>query len=160
MASFEQVLPLIEGKAAELGVELFEARFFGSGARSVLRVTIDRAGGVSIEDCERVSVALGELLDEADFFGGKPYNLEVSSPGIDRPLKVERDFARITGRDVTLHLAAAVNGKKTVRGEVVSCADGVLVINTGAGKGKDKGTGTVNIQLAGILSGREEVRFR
>jgi ribosome maturation factor RimP len=101
---------------------------------------------------------LGELLDEQDFFDGKPYNLEVSSPGVDRPLKTERDFARIVGRDVTVHLSAAVNGKKTVRGEVVSCAGGVLAINTGKGKGKDNDS--VSVPLADILSGKEEVRFK
>jgi len=158
MASFEQVRPLIEEKVAELGLELFEARFFGSGSRSVLRVTIDRAGGVSIEDCETVSRALGDLLDERDFFDGKPYNLEVSSPGIDRPLKTERDFARIVGRDVTVHLGVAVNGKKMVRGEVVSCVDGVLVVDTGKGRGKDNNS--VSVLLADILSGKEEVRFK
>ncbi|MCL2218939.1 MAG: ribosome maturation factor RimP [Chitinispirillia bacterium] len=156
MASFEQIRPLIEAKIATFGVELFEARFFGSGPRSVLRVTIDRPGGVSIEDCERVSGALGEALDEANFFEGKPYTLEISSPGIDRPLKTERDFARITGRDVTLHLSAAVNGKKTVRGEVVSCVGGLLAINADKGKSND----TVTVPLADILSGREEVRFK
>jgi len=158
MASFEQIRPLIEAKTAELGVELFEARFFGAGARSVLRVTIDRAGGVSIEDCERVSKALGELLDEHDFFDGKPYNLEVSSPGIDRPLKTERDFVRIIGRNVTLHLSIEVNGKKCVRGTVLRCADGVLAVS--ADPGKNKESYSVNIRLADILSGKEEVRFK
>jgi ribosome maturation factor RimP len=154
MASFEQIRPLIEEKAAELGVELFDARFFGSGPRSVLRVTIDRAGGVSIADCETVSGAIGQMLDEQEFFDGKPYTLEVSSPGIDRPLKTERDFARIAGRDVTVHLGVPVNGKKSVRGSVVSCADGVLVIR-GSGGGD-----SVSIPLADILSGKEEIRFK
>jgi len=154
MASFEQVRPLLEAKIAELGVELFDARFFGASQRSILRITIDRAGGVSIEDCERVSGAAGALLDEQNFFDGKPYTLEVSSPGIDRPLKTERDFSRIAGRDVTLHLSVAVGGKKSLCGTVVGCADGVLVVGTG------KNNDSVSIRLADILSGREEVRFK
>jgi len=162
MASFEEIRPLIEPVVGELGAELFDARFFGAGSRSVLRVTIDKAGGVSIADCEAVSKAVGELLDEREFFGSKPYTLEVSSPGIDRPLKTERDFARIISRDVTVHLSVAVNGKKTVRGKVLECANGVLSIDISdsAGKNKDTGNNPVNIPLADILSGREEIRFK
>jgi ribosome maturation factor RimP len=152
MASFEQLRPFVEAKAAELGVELFDARFFGAGRRSVLRVTIDREGGVSVADCERVSGEIGALLDERDFFDGKPYTLEVSSPGIDRPLKTERDFRRIAGRDVTLHLGIAINGKKCLRGKVSGCAGGVLNIDTG----KER----VSVPIADILSGREDIRFK
>jgi ribosome maturation factor RimP len=152
MASFEQVRPLVESKVLELGLELFDARFFGAGGRSVLRLTIDRVGGVSIADCERVSGEIGGLLDEQEFFGGKPYTLEVSSPGIDRPLKTERDYARIVGRDVTVHLSVAINGKKGLRGEVLGCEDGVLSIDTGKAH--------VNIPLTNILSGKEEIRFK
>jgi ribosome maturation factor RimP len=152
MSFFEQARPLIESKTEELGVEFFDARFFGAGGRSILRITIDRPGGVSIADCERVSGAVGAMLDEGNFFDGKPYTLEVSSPGIDRPLKTERDFKRIAGRDVTLHLSAVVNGKKSLRGKVLDCAGGILNIDTG----KD----SVNVPLADILSGREEIRFK
>ena len=152
MASFEQVEPLIGAAAEGLGFELFDARFFGAGPRSVLRVTIDKDGGVSIADCERVSGAIGAVLDERDFFDGKPYTLEVSSPGIGRPLKTERDFSRVAGKDVTLNLSAAVNGKKSLRCKVISCADGKLNI--------DIGNDSVAIPLADILSGKEEITFK
>ena len=153
MASFEQVRPRIEAKIEELGLEFFDARFFGAGRRSVLRVIVDReGGGVSIADCERVSKALGSMLDEEEFFGEKPYTLEVSSPGIDRPLKTERDFKRIVGRDVVVHIDAAVGGQKSLRGAVLSCEGGVLSINIG----KD----TVSVPLADILSGKEDIRFK
>ena len=154
MASpLDSVRPLIEAAAAGQGVELFDARFFGSGSRSVLRVTIDKAGGVAVSDCERVSSAVGAVLDERDFFGGRPYTLEVSSPGIDRVLKTERDFARIVGREAALNLAAgaAVGGKRTVRGVIVGCEDGVITI--------DIGTESVRVPLADVVSGREELRF-
>jgi len=152
MSSLEQVRPLVEALAGELGVELFDARFFGAGGRSVLRLTIDRPGGVSVADCERVSGAVSELLDARDFFGGRPYTLEVSSPGVDRPLKEERDFRRIVGRDVTLHLSVAVEGKKSLRGVVLGCEGGLLNIEIESGP--------VSVPLADILSGREEVRFK
>jgi ribosome maturation factor RimP len=152
MTSFDEYVPLIRSTAEGLGFELFDARFFGSGPRSVLRVTIDKPGGVSVSDCERVSGAVGKLLDEEDFFGGKPYTLEVSSPGIDRPLKEERDYRRIIGRDVAVHLAEAVNGKKSLRGKVLGCEGGVLNIEIGGEP--------TQIPLASILSGKEEVKFK
>ncbi|MDR0330789.1 MAG: ribosome maturation factor RimP [Chitinispirillales bacterium] len=152
MAPLEQLKPLIESLAAEMGLELFDARFFGSGKRSVLRLTIDKRGGVAIADCERVSGAVGALLDERNFFGGRPYTLEVSSPGVDRPLKTERDFLRIVGREAALHLSVAVNGKKSLRGVVAGCSGGTLVI--------DIGSEPVRVPLADIVSGREEIRFK
>jgi ribosome maturation factor RimP len=145
------VRPLVEAAAAGEGVELFDARFFGSGSRSVLRVTIDKAGGVTVADCERVSSAVGALLDERDFFGGRPYTLEVSSPGIDRLLKTERDFARIAGREAVLNLGVAVGGKRTIRGVIAGCEDGTVTI--------DIGTESVRIPLADVVGGREELRF-
>jgi len=154
----DSVRPLIEAAVAELGFELFDARFFGSGSRSVLRITIDKAaagpndaGGVNIADCERVSSAVGTLLDEHDFFGGRSYTLEVSSPGVDRVLKTERDFARIIGRDVVLNLSVAIGGKRTLRGVVVGCEDGTVTI--------DIGTESVRVPLADVVGGREELRF-
>ncbi|GBU23006.1 ribosome maturation protein RimP [Fibrobacteres bacterium R8-0-B4] len=154
MASpLDSVKPLIEAAVAGSGAELFDARFFGAGGRSVLRVTIDKAGGVAVSDCERVSSAVGALLDERDFFGGRPYTLEVSSPGIDRVLKTERDFSRIVGREAVLNLAAGaeVGGKRTVRGVVAGCGDGIITI--------DIGTESVRVPLADVVSGREELRF-
>ncbi len=155
MASpLDSVRPLIEAAVADLGLELFDARFFGSGLRSVLRVTIDKAGGVAVADCERVSSALGKLLDEQNFFGDRSYTLEVSSPGIDRVLKTERDFARIVGREAVLNLsndAAAIGGKRVIRGVIVGCEGGTITI--------DIGTGPVRVPLADVVSGREELRF-
>jgi ribosome maturation factor RimP len=153
MASpLERVRPQVEAAVAGEGVELFDARFFGSGARSVLRVTIDRAGGVTVADCERVSSAVGAALDSEDFFDGRPYTLEVSSPGADRPLREERDFARIIGREAVLHLRAAANGGRSLRGVVAGCGGGAVTIDTG--------NGLANVPLADIESGREEINFK
>ncbi len=152
MASpLDSVRPLIEAAVVGQGMELFDARFFGSGSRSVLRVTIDKAGGVTVADCERVSSAIGTLLDEQNFFGGRPYTLEVSSPGIDRLLKTERDFARIAGREAVLNLGVAVGGKRTIRGVIAGCEDGTITI--------DIGTESVRVPLADVVSGREELKF-
>ncbi len=152
MPSIDQVKTLIESKVNELGFELFDARYFGAGSRSVLRITIDSDSGVSIGDCERVSNEISVALDEANFADGKPYSLEVSSPGIDRPLKTERDFRRIKGRFVVVHLTEGVAGKKTVRGKVVDCQGNKLMVEI-----ENK---TVEIPLSDIYSGKEEIRFK
>lgn len=152
MSSMEEVEPLIGEKCSELGVELFEARFFRAGSRAILRLFIDRPEGVSIADCERVSNALSVMLDVENFQNGRPYTLEVSSPGIDRPLTTEKDFRRVYGKEVVVH--AKTPEGKTVhhRGTVTSCEEGLLRLS-------NDGT-TVEVQLETILSGKEQVRFK
>ena len=152
MASLEEIEPLIGEKCAELGVELFEARFFRAGSRSILRIFIDRPEGVSIADCERVSTALSVLLDVENFQGGRPYTLEVSSPGIDRPLKTERDFRRSRGRDVVVHVKEPGGTTSNRTGTVEQCDGGVLRLSC-------DGT-IVELPLETILSGKEQVRFK
>jgi ribosome maturation factor RimP len=152
MSALEEVRPLVESKVAQLGFELFDMRFFGAGPRSIMRITIDSENNISISDCERVSNEVSALLDEQNFFGERAYTLEVSSPGIDRPLKTERDFKRIIEKNAVVHLSEAVNGKKSVRGKVLDCKDNNLEIEI------DKVA--VSIPLTNIISGKEEIRFR
>jgi ribosome maturation factor RimP len=113
---------------------------------------IDSPEGVKIADCAHASREISLVLDEKNFSEEHPYNLEVSSPGIDRPLKTQRDYRRIVGRDVILHLTLGVDGKKTVTGEIVACEDNKLTIKL------EKRT--VEIPLSDIYSGKEEIRFK
>lgn len=152
MASIDQIKSAIETKLEQLGFELFDMRFFNAGARSILRITIDSADGVTIGDCERVSNELSIILDEEEFSPDRPYNLEISSPGIDRQLKTERDYRRIIGKSVVVHLTEAVEGKKTLQGEVVKCEDNKLTLKI---ENKE-----VLIDLSNIYSGKEEIRFK
>lgn len=152
MATLEEVQPKVDAKIRELGFELFDMRYFRAGSRSVLRVVIDSPDGVKIADCAFVSNELSELLDAENFADERGYNLEVSSPGIDRPLKIERDYRRIKGRDVRLNCTQGVDGKKTFTAEVVECENGILTINL-----ENK---IVQIPLSDIYSGKEELRFK
>jgi ribosome maturation factor RimP len=152
VATLEEVTPKVEEKIQSLGFELFEMRFFRAGSRSILRVVIDKADGVKIADCAYISNELSALLDELNFADDRAYNLEVSSPGIDRPLKTEKDYRRIKGHDVRLHCTNGIDGKKTIVGEVVDCSNDVLTITTG--------NKTVQIPLSDIYSGKEELRFK
>jgi len=152
MSSLEQVEPIIAEKCVDLGFELFEARFFRAGSRSILRIFIDRPKGVTIADCENVSTALSVILDVENFMGGKPYTLEVSSPGIDRPLRSEREFRRVVGREVTVNCREPVQGKTVLRGTVVRCENDILCI--------DDHEQQIELSLDQIVSGKEELRFK
>ena len=118
----------------------------------MLRITIDRAAGVTVGDCEMFSNELSVALDVEQFLEGRPYTLEVSSPGIDRPLKTERDFKRAIGRFVILQMAPAFEGKKTMRGKVIGCGNGSIECEIGEA--------TVSLPVAMIASGKEELQFK
>lgn len=93
-----------------LGLELVEVVWAGQGSRSVLRIVIDKPGGVTVTDCERAHKALGPALDVADLIP-HAYTLEVSSPGLDRPFKRLQDYQRAIGKDVSLKLRQPLNGQ-------------------------------------------------
>ena len=84
------LMPIVEAK----GFELVDVEWVKEGANWYLRAYIDKENGITVDDCEEVSRALSDLLDEEDFIS-ENYILEVSSPGLDRPLKKEKDFARL-----------------------------------------------------------------
>jgi ribosome maturation factor RimP len=105
---------------AETGLELVELALKGSGNRQVLRLSIDRAGtqGVGLEDCQRVSRGLSPLLDEAESISTS-YVLEVSSPGIDRPIRTAEDIRRNTGRRVVVTARDATGQQRSYRGTLL-----------------------------------------
>ncbi|HYY70436.1 MAG TPA: ribosome maturation factor RimP, partial [Terriglobales bacterium] len=99
----ENLRELAQRVTASGGFELVDVEFRGSGGKArMLRVFIDKAGGVTHADCEAVSRELGTILDVEDAVPGGSYTLEVSSPGLDRKLNRPEDFARFVGRRVKL----------------------------------------------------------
>ena len=84
-----------------------------------LRIFVDKVGGIDLDDCQRLSQKLGDLLDEESIIDG-PYILEVSSPGLDRVLKKDRDFLREKGKSVDVTLYAPINDKKNFTGQLES----------------------------------------
>ena len=115
---------------AECGVSLWDVEFVREGADFVLRITIDRDGGVTIDDCERVNRAIDPLLDEADPIETS-YRLEVSSPGIERALTRPEHFAASIGADVELSLYAPYNGSRKLRGTLAAYEDGDITVTAG-----------------------------
>ena len=102
---------LAEPVIAEQGCTLWDVEYVKEAGTWYLRAYIDKENGITVDDCEEVSRALSDLLDEEDFIS-ENYILEVSSPGLDRPLKKEKDFARSIGKDVEVKLFKAINKEK------------------------------------------------
>ncbi|MBE3577425.1 MAG: ribosome maturation factor RimP [Limnochordales bacterium] len=128
------VSQLAEPVAAELGLELVDVVYEKEGSRWLLRVFIDKPGGVTIADCEMMSRRLDPLLDEADPIPHE-YALEVSSPGVERPLKRPADFQRFAGQEVALRLFAPVEGRRNWQGRLLGLDDaGNVRLATEAGE--------------------------
>ncbi len=108
---------IAESVAADHGVELVHAEILGSKRDSVVRVYIDKDGGVGIEDCSRFSGAMEELLDAEDLIPWA-YVLEISSPGIERELYSLKDYVRFTGELAKLKSRVEFDGQKTFVGRI------------------------------------------
>ena len=117
---------LLEPAVAALGFELVGVEFI-SGRRGLLRVYIDGEDGISVDDCQAVSHQVSGLLDVEDPIPGQ-YSLEVSSPGLDRPLFRAVDFERFAGQEVRVRLVAPLEGRRKFRGVLVGMRDGRVVV--------------------------------
>ena len=107
----ELLVPILE----EFKFNLWDVEYVKEGSEYYLRAYIDKEGGITIDDCVDVSRRLSDKLDEDDFIEGE-YILEVSSPGLGRTLKRDRDFENSIGREIDLKLYKAVNGEKEFTG--------------------------------------------
>jgi ribosome maturation factor RimP len=111
-----------------LGLDLVDVACVGQGPRSVVRVFIDKPGGVTLEDCERAHVALGPALDVADPFP-HAYTLEVSSPGLDRPFKRIQDYRRAVGKRVNIKLRKPLDGQWRLVGTLMEVAEQAVTVS-------------------------------
>lgn len=107
----ELVMPIIE----QNNFELVDVEYVKEASNYYLRIYIDKEGGITVDDCEIVSRALGDLLDAKDFIE-ESYVLEVSSPGLGRPLKKEKDYIRSMGRELEIRTYRAINREKEFYG--------------------------------------------
>lgn len=121
-AAWAELEPLL----ASSGYELVEVEVGGLGSSTVLRLFIDKAeGGVGVDDCTNVSRIVNPVLDAVEWFPGA-FMLEVSSPGIDRPVRKAADFARFAGEKIRLTTVAPVEGKKKFKGTLEGIEEGVV----------------------------------
>ena len=107
----ELIMPLIE----QHQFELVDVEYVKEGGNWYLRAYIDKPGGITVDDCELVSRVLSDLLDEHDFIEDA-YILEVSSPGLGRPLKKDKDFARSIGKEIEVRTFRAIDRQKEFTG--------------------------------------------
>ena len=138
--------PIIE----EMGLELVDVEYIKEGGAQILRIYIDKPGGVTHDECEAVSKRLDVLLEEKDPIP-QLYYLEVSSPGIERPLKNLRDFRRFAGYAVRITTFAALDGRKKIIGRLIGIEEGNLTLEE---DGK-----TISIPLKQVASARLHAEF-
>ncbi len=111
------------------GFELVDVEYVKEGGSWYLRSYIDKEGGITVDDCEVISRILSDWLDQEDFIEDS-YIMEVSSPGLGRPLKKEKDFARSIGKDVELRLYRAKDGQKEFTGVLKEYDKDTVTIET------------------------------
>ncbi|MBV9612791.1 MAG: ribosome maturation factor RimP [Acidobacteriaceae bacterium] len=119
--------------AVGTGIEIAEVEVRGAGKARLLRVYIDKPGGVTHGDCELISQRMGKLLDEEDAMPGDSYTLEVSSPGVERKLSRPRDFERVIGQKIRLAIREPIEGRTRFEGKLAGFADGRLEVETDTG---------------------------
>lgn len=123
-----RVAQVAEPITTRLGLRLMSVRYHGTRTTGTLRLTIDKPGGVTLEDCTRVSRAVGHALD-VDAPMDHRYTLEVSSPGLDRPLEGRNDFEQAVGRLVRLKTAPSWEGPRVVLGRLTGLEPGGVAVD-------------------------------
>lgn len=119
----EILLPVVE----EYGFELVDVEYVKEGSTWYLRAYIDKPGGITINDCETVSRRLSDILDEKDYID-ESYIMEVSSPGLGRPLKKEKDFRRSIGREVEIKTYRMIDKTKDFTGVLKEYDAGMVTV--------------------------------
>lgn len=142
----EQLRQIAERVTASQGLELVDVEFRGGGKARLLRLFIDKPGGVTHEDCAFVSRELGTILDVEDAILGS-YTLEVSSPGLDRKLRKPSDFERFAGSRVRLMTREPVDGNRHFEGRLQGLHDGRVALEVGS---KKVSAHTVEIELGNV----------
>ena len=143
----DQVRQIVDRVAASQGLELVDVEFRGGGKARMLRLFIDKPGGVTHEDCAFVSREVGTILDVEDAIPGGSYTLEVSSPGLDRKLTKAADYERFAGSRVRLSTREPVEGTRHFEGRLQGLHDGRVALEVGS---KKVPAHTIEIELGDI----------
>lgn len=118
MSTREQILQILEPIASNMGLDLEDVEIKSAGKHSIVQVTIDKDGGINLDEVAQISNQISEALDAKDILGEKPYTLEVGSPGIDRALTLPRHWRRNNGRLVKINF-----GSNTEIGRILESDD-------------------------------------
>lgn len=142
----EEAERLVRPVAEAAGLELWDLSFHRESGRRVLRVTVDRDGGVDLDMISAISGRLSRRLDLEGFGGDRPYELEVSSPGLERALRQPRHFERSVGQLVRVKTLGPVDGRRIHEGTLTSADQEAIVIASGEGE--------IRVPFADIASAR------
>ena len=123
----QAVMGLIEPVLIGEGLELVDVEYKKEGKNWVLRIFIDKEGGVTVADCQKVSHLTGDLIEVEETIA-TPYSLEVSSPGLDRVLKREKDFLKFKGRQIRLHTLSPIDNRRKFTGILTDFKDETVLL--------------------------------
>jgi ribosome maturation factor RimP len=123
----ERVRELAEPIIKELNLDLVDIEYLPQRGRGIVRIIIDKDNGVTLDDCTKVNREVGYILEIKDLFF-HPYQLEVSSPGLERPLKTLGDFEKFLGRKVSLKTSDLLNGKRNFKGTLKQVQNGAVLL--------------------------------
>jgi ribosome maturation factor RimP len=130
----ESVIKLLEPILVSYGAELVDAEYQRERGGWILRIYLDKEGGITLNDCSQISGEVGELIDVNGLIN-HPYTLEVSSPGLNRPLKREKDFIHSIGKLVKVRTKEAIDGQKNFVGELLHYSGDKIILGI---EGKEK----------------------
>ena len=144
----ERVSKIAEQAAIDHGLELVHAEVAGPEGKPIVRLFIDKPGGVTHDDCSKVSHQMSTVLDVEDFIHSA-YVLEVSSPGLERGLYKQADYERFTGSQAKIKARSPIKGQRNFRGRIAGVANDKVIV-------EDRTSGRVEIPLDGIIKANLE----
>jgi len=145
----DRVVEIAEQAAIDHGVELVHVEIAGPDGHPIVRVFIDKPGGVTHQDCSGVSTQMGTVMDVEDFIHSA-YTLEVSSPGLERGLYKPADYERFAGSPAKIKMRTAVNSQRNFRGRIVGISDGLVIL-------EDRTSGRVQLPFDAISKANLEI---
>jgi ribosome maturation factor RimP len=145
----ERVRDIAEQVAVDHGLELVHAEVAGPDGHPIVRLFIDKPGGITHSDCSEMSLHLGTVLDVEDFIHAA-YTLEVSSPGLERGLYKRADYERFAGRQAKIKVRTPVGGQRNFRGRIIGVDEQHVIF-------EDQTSGRVKLSIDGIVKANLEV---
>ena len=127
-ALIKQIEAFTKPIADELNYELYYIEYVKENSEFYLRIYIDKEGGISLQDCEKLSRRVSEIIDVEEPIK-EAYFLEVSSPGLNRALHTNEHFKRFVGREVLIKLKSAIDGEKTISGKLTDCTEESIIVS-------------------------------
>lgn len=147
-----KVFEYLSSSVSDLGYELVDVTFKKEYGTPTLTVYIWKKGGISLDDCEKVHGAVNTLMDELNPTGDEPYNLNVSSPGLDRPIVTTRDYERNLDEEICVTFKVPFQGKKKIEGKLVSVNDSDISLEI-------KNNTKITIKRETVATAKPVIRF-